>query len=106
MKLLSRRLLRTGASCAIAAATTLILPACTDTGYRSTSSSAHYQVRGRYYHCHPGGLCHSVRHSNYYWSGGAYRPRYHSNRPHYQNRPSHRPPHQRPRPLPARPRPR
>lgn len=102
MKRLPSRLLRAGASCTIAVATTLLLPACTDTGYRSTSSSAHYQVRGRYYHCHAGGHCHNVRHGNYYWSGGVYRPRYHGNRP------SHRPPHHyhRPKPLPARPRPR
>lgn len=112
MKLLPRKPLLASAGCALIAAASLALPACTDTAYRSGGTSTYsgnlYQRVGgsRYYHCHPNGVCHNARHSNYYWSGGSYRPR----PPHAYIRPSpySRPPNQyyRPPAPPPRPRPR
>ncbi|WP_323846429.1 hypothetical protein [Microbulbifer magnicolonia] len=105
MKLLPRKLLLSGAGCALTAVAALTLPACTNTTYTGAStsgysSSPHYQVGGRYYHCHPGGVCHNVRHPDYYRSGGHYlqRPihRYHRPTHHYRYRPA--PPPPRPRP--------
>jgi hypothetical protein len=98
------KLLSTGALYALFAASALTLPACSSgPGYVSggaavvVPSRPYYQVRDRYYHCHPGGVCHGVRHPNYYWSGGGYRPR----------PPGYRPPHHSVRPMPhPRPRPR
>ncbi|MFI2812189.1 MULTISPECIES: hypothetical protein [Microbulbifer] len=92
MQWLPGRLLPTGIGTAVLVAGSLALPACTSDGYvsRSYSSDTRYRVQGRYYHCHRnrGGVCHNVRHPDYYWRGGSYRPRY-----------------QQARPLPARPRP-
>ncbi|WP_145924300.1 hypothetical protein [Microbulbifer aggregans] len=104
MKPLPRTLWGFGSALALAAS--LASSGCAESGYSSNSSSGYYRVGGRYYHCHPGGVCHNARHANYYFVGGVYRPRpghYHHRPPHY-----HRPPHHhvRPRPLPARPRPR
>lgn len=97
MQFRPRQLLPSCASVALLAAASLTLPACTDTGYVSggsatSSSSSHYQVSGRYYHCHPSGVCHNSRHPNFYYHGGYYR-----------QRPYHR--YQRPAPPPDRPRP-
>lgn len=102
MKPLPRKLLLSSAGCVLVAAATLTLPACTDTSYvsSSTSSSSYYRVGGRYYHCHRGGVCHNMRHPDYYWRGGVYRPR--PPQVYYQT--PYR--YQRPATLPARPRPR
>ena len=100
MKLLPRKLLLSSAGCALVSAASLSLPACTETG-TVTGSSSHsgaylYQrANGRYYHCHPNGVCHNARDTNYTIRGN-----YRSPRSHY------RPPSARPYPLPAAPPPR
>lgn len=102
MKFRPRRLLPSGATAALLATASLALPACTDTGYVSGGNtgygssnygnSSYYRVTGRYYHCHPSGVCHNSRHPNFYYHSGYYR-----------QRPPQR--YQRPQPPPARPRP-
>lgn len=93
MKFLPGRPLLAGAAGVLAATT---LPACTDTGYVSGGASRpHHEIRGPYYHCHPNGVCHGVRHPSYYWHGGFDRPIPHRRyRPYYYG------------PLPPRARPR
>lgn len=97
MKLLPERLLLSGSACALVAAASLALPACSNTAHvsggagGSTSISGgstggygntlYQRVTGRYFHCHPDGVCHGVRHSNYYWSDGKYLPRQLPGRP-------------------------
>lgn len=89
MKFRSGQLLPSGATIVLLIAASLTLPACTDTAYVSGGNASygdvtHYRVTGRYYHCHPSGVCHNSRHPNFFRHGG------------YQ---------QRPQPPPARPRP-
>ncbi|WP_237057365.1 hypothetical protein [Microbulbifer sediminum] len=93
MKRLPGGPLLSGVGTVLLLAGSMTLPACTTDSYVGDSyytGDTRYRVGGRYYHCHRGGTCHNVRHSNYYWSGGSYR---------------RRPPHQQVRPLPPRPRP-
>jgi len=109
MKLLPGKWLQAGARCALTAAAALALAACAETGisaypgYSSdsnwgaaTSTPGYYRVKGRYYHCHPGGICHNQSHPNYYWNGSYYRPR----PPRYYSRPVY------PNPVPIAPPPR
>ncbi|SDK54896.1 hypothetical protein [Microbulbifer yueqingensis] len=73
----ARKLLLSGLGCVYLAGAGLVLPACTSDGYvRSSSPSsgnARYRVSDPYYHCHRGGACHSVRHTDDYWSSEVYR---------------------------------
>lgn len=73
----SGKRLLSGLGGALLALGVITLPACTSDGYvsgsRSQSDSARYRVGDPYYHCHRGGACHSVRHTDDYWSSEVYR---------------------------------
>ncbi|WP_295797360.1 hypothetical protein [uncultured Microbulbifer sp.] len=62
-------------------ATLLAMAGCSNMENTTESTSArnlggqpgYYSVRGKNYHCHQDGRCHTVRDPNYFWRAGQYR---------------------------------